>query len=636
MIRSRSQTVRLFSLVVALVVFQSSQHGQVAPLQVDLRLLVISANGSEPSLAAMRRSLDYLGTPYTVYVAANTPGGLTDARLWSGNQGFYQGILLATNELGYASPTGWRTALTAQEWETLAQYERTFGVRRVAWYAFPTPEYGFNWAEWSGDDEVAARLTTAGRAVFPYVTAPQGVPVQDTWVYHARPLDDSTRVLLDDEHGHALAAIREHADGRATLALTFDSSQFLLHNMLLSYGVISWVTKGLFIGERHTYLTAQVDDVFLNNDMWHPSLSCDRSTEDTGFTYRLTGSDLLAVVAWQTARRTDPIFSQFRLDMAFNGWGTTDDFNTEAGTSPDTLTPVARQHQAQFKWINHTYDHENLDSVTYNFAAREINRNNNVASRLNLTRYNQRNLVTPDISGLRNRAFLRAAADNGVRYLVSDTSRPGYDNPSPNTGIYNTLQTNILMIPRRPNNLFYNVSLPAEWVAEYNCLYGENGRFPPPAGFGEDRTYAQILDFESNVFLRYMLQGDIDPLMFHQPNLRAFDCPGEHCPQGAPAGRNSLLGHLLDLTVAKYKAFFNHPILSPTMNQIGVAMADRMRFNQSGVRATISGQTLTVRVTRAATVPITGLRIAGAEQYGGQSIAHVTLAAGQTATFTLQ
>jgi hypothetical protein len=226
--------------------------------------------------------------------------------------------------------------------------------------------------------------------------------------------------------------------------------------------------------------------------------------------------------------------------------------------------------------------------------------------------------------------------DNGIRFLVSDTSRAGYNNPTPNTGIYNELQPSILMIPRRPTNVFYNVSVPAEWVAEYNCLYGANGRIPPPEGWGVDFNYAQIIDFESSVFLRYLLQGDIDPLMFHQANLRAFTCPGPDCPPGAAPGTNSLLGQLIDLTVAKYKALFNLPILSPTMNQIGSAMANRMKLNNSGVTATLSGQMLTIRVTRAATVPITGLNIAGSELYGGQYIGKVALTAGQTATFTVQ
>ncbi len=125
--------------------------------------------------------------------------------------------------------------------------------------------------------------------------------------------------------------------------------------------------------------------------------------------------------------------------------------------------------------------------------------------------------------------------------------------------------------------------------------------------------------------------------MFHQPNLRAFACAdsGSGCPTGA-TGQYSLLGLLLDLTFAKYQALVNLPILSPKMDEIGTLMAERMQYNKAGVRAHIVGQTLTVTVTKAATVPVTGLNATGAESYGGQFTSRIKLSAGQTATFTVQ
>jgi len=66
---------------------------------------------------------------------------------------------------------------------------------------------------------------------------------------------------------------------------------------------------------------------------------------------------------------------------------------------------------------------------------------------------------------------MRAAYDAGVRFLVTDTSKPGMDNPTPQAGIFNPLEPRILMVPRRPVNLFYNVTTPTEWANEYNFLY---------------------------------------------------------------------------------------------------------------------------------------------------------------------
>ena len=55
---------------------QRVAHAQVSftpTCPVDMRLLVISADGTEPVLSAIRQTLDYLGTPYSIYVAAQHP-----------------------------------------------------------------------------------------------------------------------------------------------------------------------------------------------------------------------------------------------------------------------------------------------------------------------------------------------------------------------------------------------------------------------------------------------------------------------------------------------------------------------------------------------------------------------------------
>jgi hypothetical protein len=135
-----------------------------------------------------------------------------------------------------------------------------------------------------------------------------------------------------------------------------------------------------------------------------------------------------------------------------------------------------------FNWISHTWDHTNLDAISYADAVNELKKNNQAATQLGLTNYTKATLVTPDVSGLTNANFLQAAYDTGVRYVVSNTSIAGYSNPTPNAGISNPLQPGILMIPRHPVNLYFNVSTPQEWLAEDNCLY-------PAGAYGHVDTY---------------------------------------------------------------------------------------------------------------------------------------------------
>ncbi|MFN3431017.1 MAG: hypothetical protein ACK46X_13815 [Candidatus Sericytochromatia bacterium] len=568
-------------------------------LAIDARLLIITAAGQEACLPAIKQALDYMGTPYTVWTATERPGGLTPEALATGDHGHYQGVILTTGNLAFFDGATWLSALNADEWAALEAYQARFGVRQVTWYTLPTADYGFGPAQPvdTTTSPVQTSFTAAGRAVFPYLAANASVTIQDAYTYLAPPADASLTPLLTDAAGHTLAGVKRYADGRENLALTFDTNQHLVHSLSLSYGLVNWVTKGVFVGDRQVYLGAQVDDYFIPDDMWG------------GGEFRMKATDLAAVVAWQTARRTKPTMRDFKLDMVYNALGAED--------PKDPLTALSKLVQSQFKWINHTYTHENLDALSYTASLAEFQKNIDAAQALKLGAFTRENLVTPQISGLYNPEAMRAAFDSGVRFMVSDTSRPNQNNPVPNHGIHNPHQPSILMIPRYPNNLFYNVSTPEEWAGEYNSFHR--------GYWGRDLTYAEILDKESDVLVRYLLKGDMNPLMFHQPNLRAYD------------GRRTLLGDLIDATVAKYERLYNLPILSPTQDELGRRMANRMRAATAGVVATLRpGQSITFTAQRDASVTVTGLKTDKAVQYGGQPISTVSIRAGQALTLPLQ
>ena len=101
----------------------------------------------------------------------------------------------------------------------------------------------------------------------------------------------------------------------------------------------------------------------------------------------------------------------------------------------------------------------------------EIQHNQAVAKDMDLQRCDPSSVVTPDLSGLTNAQFRQCSQRCPYRFLVSDTSRSGWANPTFNTGITSPLEPDVLIVPRHPTNLFYNVSLPEEWVAQYNSYY---------------------------------------------------------------------------------------------------------------------------------------------------------------------
>jgi hypothetical protein len=522
--------------------------------------------------------------------------------------------VLTDGVLSYFNGSSYVSALSQQEWINLWTYQAMMGVRLVSWYTYPTADYGYQPVSGVIDTSTTPldiKLTSAGQRAFSYITTGATLAVQNAYTYLAGALTDgsSTPFLLDTA-GHALGVVHTTSDGRESLSLTFDSNPNLIHSIVLSYGLVNWLTRGLFLGERHIALSPQVDDVLIDDSEWVPTTPCGTNVDATGFTYRITGSDLQSVLAWQNSIRTQPGMQSVTITSAFNGYGA-----TAGAYQPDTLTPAVRSNQGQFNWVSHTFDHTNLDTVDYATAASEITQNNQMAASLGLTHFTNSTMVTPDISGLTNPNYLQAAVDNGIRYVVTDTSRPGYANPEPNAGIYNTFQPSLLMLPRRPNNLFYNVSTPDEWTAEYNCIYH--------SFWGRDLSYQEILNQESQTLATYLLKGDIDPWMFHQSNLRAYD------------GTHTLLGDLLGLTLQKYQQLYNLPIVSQKMDQLGQTVAARMQYSAAGVTASINGLTITLSAQRAARVPVTGLFTLGAQSYGGQYVSYINLAAGQSLTLPL-
>jgi hypothetical protein len=173
--------------------------------------------------------------------------------------------------------------------------------------------------------------------------------------------------------------------------------------------------------------------------------------------------------------------------------------------------------------------------------------------------------------------------------------------------------------------MFYNVNSPADWVAEYHCIYAGQAPY-------STHTYQQIQDYISASFVIDMLKGDMDPEMFHQPNLHAYD------------GTHSILGDLYDETFSTYFSLYNLPVLSPALDVLGQNMKNRDAYNRSGVTGSVIGG-LTPQVTIAipagsaiptATIPVTGLNSTGAEVYGGQNISHLPVNKGQTITLPLQ
>ena len=152
------------------------------------------------------------------------------------------------------------------------------------------------------------------------------------------------------------------------------------------------------------------------------------------------------------------------------------------------------------------------------------------------------------------------------------------------------------------------------------------------------------MNFVSDGFVVNMLKGDMNPEMFHQPNLHFADNAATLGLTGSHV--SSLISDTYDQTFAKYKSLYNLPVLSPTLDQTAVLMQNRNSYNLSGVTASMVGvgsatPQISITIPSTATlptavIPVTGLTSTGSELYGGQNISHIDMTPGQTITFPLQ
>lgn len=667
--------------------------GGVVPQSLQLKVLVISAEGvaSRPSYLAITSMLDQIGVPHDriVLKGANAtalqlvPGTLHDG---AGN-GRYQGIILETGDLAYEQRPGYfPSAMTASQWAMLRQYQTDFGVRSATMYTRPAVTvtddgvypldvaYGLSSAGAvvaSDARPITATFTASGREVFSYLNSANPILFKtgngtDLFTYPSTPLSSTSVVplLLTTDGVSSMASVYTAPEGWQNLTISADGNPDLTHSLLLGYGVVNWVTKGVFLGERKVYMTAQPDDIMIPDELWDP---VSKSTPGGTFRHRNTGTDYNRLAAWQAGFRSDPLMAAFRLEMPFNGVGynTTNPEYLNPGETVDTLSPAIRANPNAFRWINHTWDHTKLDpkdgftptvaSITNQLAwnhqlatgQRSGEPNDGLAPKVVFGLYERNAFVQPEISGLESPVFWEAAQNFGLRYILMDTSkayqnfipaRSTVDEIAPNTGYTSSMDTfvpgnpRIFIIPRYPTNLYYNVSTPAEWVSEYNHFYGAKGIVPPPPGqaswFGGDSTYEQILDRESDVLLRYMLKFHANSWMFHAANLRAYESDSNR----------STLSDLLDLVAAKYRSMYQLPVLSPSQSEIGRIMQARMAYNAAvagGLNARLvfgaNGNTLELQNPSgvAVAVPVTGLSIYSAV-YGGQVVANIPLAPGQS------
>ncbi|MGK2958046.1 MAG: hypothetical protein ACSLFB_06545 [Acidimicrobiales bacterium] len=576
--RIRSLATRI-GLVVAitagLVAFVPGQAKAVVPT-LDLRVLVVSANGNEPAIAAWTAQLRAEGVPFDLLIAANE-GPITSQRLVKGtDHARYQAIVMASPDLVACDSDGCASMVTADELAVLAEFERVYGVRQIDAYTYPTPAVGLSLPTSSGNlHGNVASLSTAGKAAFPYLVG--SVPIEHSYGYLANPspgVGETFETLVAAPTGEPLVGVYQRVDGRQEMVVTVDTNPWVLHSRLLLHGMLRWVTKGAYLGILRNYLSVHVDDVFLPDDRW--DVNANTTHEDDGATIpliRMTADDAQRLRTWQKT-------NSLKLDMAFNGGGS-DEYVAENGSDP--LTSIMLSNRSEFRWLNHTFSHPNLDQSTQSVIVNEIQANRNWARSKNIPII-AGELVTGEHSGLTNPVMPAALNKAGIKFVGSDNSRtPGQTQIGP-----------ALTVPRHPTNIYYNTATRQEQLDEYNYIYFENcTNTSTTTCLSAPATWSQYVERESTIMLGHMLSNDVRPHYVHQGNI----------------AEDGILYDVLDDVIGRYRGYLSTPLVQPTLSDAGKSLARQSAWANAlatnKVKASITGTIVTITPTVDLDVPLT-------------------------------
>lgn len=238
------------------------------------------------------------------------------------------------------------------------------------------------------------------------------------------------------------------------------TSNFLQHTW------IHWATRGLYAGFRRVNLGTQIDDMFLQTDIYYPN--------NGNNTFRIRTGDLDVIRDWiPKINAKMPTGSSYFVEVGHNGNGNIEqaEIDHEKACSPGSIeygdqgdTPLEFQkdlgtgtniwpatptvysqtlacthldplgvwwftpaNRDVFGHISHTFTHESQNNATFYDINNEISFNIAWMDQVGIsaaTHFSKNGLIPPAITGLHNGDALRAWSVNGITAAVGDNTRP--------------------------------------------------------------------------------------------------------------------------------------------------------------------------------------------------------------------
>ncbi|KAL2860793.1 putative extracellular serine-rich protein [Aspergillus lucknowensis] len=648
-------------------------------------ILVIARDATQAQVAYS--GLNGYGIPYTELLVPQA--GVELPALNTSSGGNFGGIVVA-GEVSYDyGGDNWRSALTDDQWNQLYAYQLAYGVRMVQYDVYPGPNFGTTAV--SGGccgDGVEQLVSFSDVSDFPTsgLRTGAGVSTQGLWHYPASVSDTNTTKQIavfaagSGVGDESTAVVINNFSGRQQMVffMPFDTVWSDTSNYL-QHAWITWITRGLHAGYRRVNLNTQIDDMFLQTDIYQPA----------GEIYRISTADMDGISAWLPSIRAklNP-GSTYYVEIGHNGNG-----NIEAGqeiagydtcsggaieydSPPDTplefkkplgtgdslwpATPSSfqwtnaclnadslllwfQEHLNEYGHVSHTFTHLEQNNATYDDVAKEISFNQAWLRRVGFTsatRFTSNGIIPPAITGLHNGDALRAWSDNGITNCVGDNTRAPLLNTQNRMWPYFTTEAadgfaGMQVNPRWATRIYYNCYSPActtqEWI-------------DTSAGAGD---FSDLLAVERTETIRHLFGLSRDAYMFHQANLRNADV--DPITVNGETGQFSIFQAWVETIVQEFVRLVDWPIVTTTHQEMSDSFLQRYRRDQCGYALSyvlsdnaITGVTLTANGNSCdAAIPITFPEIPAdthgftTEQLGNDPVTVWAQLSGSPVTFSL-
>jgi hypothetical protein len=590
---------------------------------VNLNVLVVT--DGTPPVESIRQELAAEQIPTTVvnlhspkrpvisraFLARTNPDGTKG--------GNFDGVVLPG-----PSPAG----LSATENAALIWYEQRFRVREVDAYSPPMPDMGMiSPPVYSGTLTGTMGVTKAGaqagfgylKSSFPFSGGPAGA-APFGYLAQPEPGGGATPLITSAiPHSSASATLVWQYDngGRQQLGIGFGYGYYQSQFHYLGNGIVSWVTRGVNLGDWRNYLDIAYDDMFLGDAQWSikyhctPGITaCPKGVTTPGI--RMVPADVTYAVQWEKQQH-------FTIEWLFNG-GASARF---AVRGVDALLVATRPVANDFYWVNHTWTHawmgcvQIFSATTWKcatsgghlvWAAETSFVNTQFLDNFAWAKQNgipvERDAVAPgEYTGLRilpqqpvDNPYMDAVmGPDHIKWVAMDASREPTMRP---VGA-------ALGVPRHPIDVGEDVDTVAEEVSEFNWY--NDSKADGGSGICQGSKVTQclkrlslktgwqsfILPGQVQLVFQALLNNDPRPFFMHQSNMTG-----------------DRLGYpVMDGILSAYRAVYgpSAPIANLPMDQDGVILRDQQLWSQEAhtVTAWVQGHTLMVSGPRGATVPVT-------------------------------